>query len=89
MALGDQPTLCFVGEAVWKDQTDCWRPGPVKWKIGRNGGGSGEKKVGLEKAACGGSSRAHLCAMQWLRGGWPSHGGWPLEAFQRLLVLCL
>ena len=25
----------------------------------------------------------HLCATQWLRGGWPLWGGWPPEVFGR------
>ena len=59
----------------------------MKWNIRRHRGGSWDKKYAQRRLASGGPPEAHLaahlCATQWLRGGWPPLGGWPLATLWR------
>ena len=49
-------------EAVWKHLVGWWRPEPVKWRIRRYRGGSGDKKVSTEEATLQRPSRGPHCS---------------------------
>ncbi len=71
VALVGQPSLCH-----WRRQC-----GSIKLAIGCQnqwGGKSGGTEEEASEASLVAHFASHVCAMQWLRGGWPPQGGWPL-----------
>ena len=61
-------------QAVWRHHDGCWRPEPVTWNMRRHRGGSGDKRVGSEKASLQRPSGDPPCCP------WPPWGGWPSGA---------
>ena len=77
-------------EAVWWHQVGCWRLEPVKQKVRRHTGGSGDKSVNSEEASLqrlsGGPpcspplyhpvAERQLASMGWLASRGPLEGHW-------------
>ena len=66
-------------EAKWQHQAGCWRSEPVKHKIRRHRGGSGDKRAGSEVAILPRPSGGPLCnppLCHPVAEGWLASTGW-------------